>query len=194
MPNVTNSASRPLTSLGQSASWPLSLALIVAGSVVLALSSKISVPFWPVPMTMQPLAVLLIGMLGGARIGVATVLLYLIEGAGGLPVFSGTPEKGLGLAYMAGPTGGYLAGFLLSAALTGALADRGLTRTLVPALFVAIAGLACIYAPGVAWLAKFVGPDKALTIGVMPFLLGDALKVCVAALAVTAATGVASKR
>jgi biotin transport system substrate-specific component len=171
-------------SLGQTVTWPVALAIVVAGSILLALSSKLSVPFLPVPMTMQPLAILLIGMMGGVRIGMATVALYLAEGACGLPVFSGTPEKGVGLAYMVGPTGGYLAGFLLSVGVTGALADRGLTRSIVASLGVAVVGLACIYGPGAAWLAQFVGLEKAFTIGVMPFLLGDALKVVVAALAV----------
>jgi biotin transport system substrate-specific component len=155
-------------------SWPVTLLLVVAGSIVLALSSKISVPFWPVPMTMQPLAVLLIGMLGGARIGLATVALYLAEGALGLPVFSGTPEKGIGLVYMAGPTGGYLVGFALSAVVTGALADRGWARSIPLALGVAMIGLACIY--------------------VAPFLVGDALKVVVAALAVPAVARLLTKR
>ncbi|MDH5749223.1 MAG: biotin transporter BioY, partial [Rhodospirillales bacterium] len=94
-------------------------ALAVAGSLLLILSAKISIPFWPVPMTMQTFAVLVIGMAYGPRLGLATVLLYLAEGAFGMPVFAGTPEKGIGLAYMMGPTGGYLVGFAVSAFLVG---------------------------------------------------------------------------
>lgn len=100
------------------------LLLALLGSVLLTISAKIEVPFYPVPMTMQTLVVLLLGMAYGARLGAATVLLYLAEGAVGLPVFAGTPERGIGIAYMMGPTGGYLAGFVLSAAITGWLTER----------------------------------------------------------------------
>src|SRR5256885_9623717 len=97
-------------------------ALAVLGSLALTLSAKLQVPFYPVPMTMQSLVVLLIGLAFGWRLGTATVLLYLAEGLAGLPVFAGTPEKGIGLAYMMGPTGGYLVGFVLAAAFLGWLA------------------------------------------------------------------------
>ena len=100
--------------------------LAVLGSLALWLSAKIQVPFYPVSMTMQTFVVLAVGMAFGWRLGATTVLLYLVEGAAGLPVFAGTPEKGIGLAYMAGPTGGYLVGFVLAAAAVGALAQRGL--------------------------------------------------------------------
>ena len=94
--------------------------LAVVGSILLTISAKVQVPFWPVPMTMQTFVVLAIGMAYGPALGMATVALYLAQGAFGLPVFAGTPEKGIGLAYMAGPTGGYLAGFVAAALLTGA--------------------------------------------------------------------------
>jgi biotin transport system substrate-specific component len=181
-------------SLARPLSWPLTVALVVAGSLLLTLSAKISVPFWPVPMTMQPLAVLMIGMLGGARMGVATVLLYLAEGAVGLPVFTGTPEKGIGLAYMAGPTGGYLGGFLLAAGVTGTLADRGWTRSILCSGLVALAGMACIYGLGVTWLTQLFGFTKAVTIGFGPFVYGDLLKIILAAVAVPALTAVIAKR
>ena len=98
--------------------------LALLGSALLTLSAKVQVPFYPVPMTMQTLVVLLIGMAFGARLGVAAVALYLAEGAVGLPVFAGTPEKGIGLAYMIGPTGGYLLGFVVATAVAGWLAER----------------------------------------------------------------------
>src|SRR5579862_9024378 len=103
--------------------------LVIIGSLVLTLSAKIEVPFWPVPLTMQSLAVLVIGMAYGLRLGALAVLLYLAEGAVGLPVFAGTPERGIGLAYMVGPTGGYLLGFLLAAWVLGLLAERGWDRS-----------------------------------------------------------------
>jgi biotin transport system substrate-specific component len=181
------------TSAGWITSWPIAVGVVCVGSVLLALSSKVSVPFWPVPMTMQPLVVLLIGMIGGARIGFATVALYLIEGGFGLPVFSGTPEKGIGLVYMAGPTGGYLAGFLLSALVTGVLADRGWTRSILSSLVVACVGLVCIYALGLVWLSQLVGVSKAFAVGAVPFLFGDIIKVIIAALAVPMATSALSR-
>ncbi len=92
------------------------LVLAVAGTALLTVSAKIQIPFYPVPMTMQTFVVLALGMAYGWRLGGATLLLYLAEGATGLPVFAGTPEKGIGLAYMLGGTGGYLAGFVLAAA------------------------------------------------------------------------------
>jgi biotin transport system substrate-specific component len=158
--------------------------LAVAGSALLTLSAKIQVPFYPVPMTMQTLVVLLIGLGFGAALGATTVLLYLAEGAAGLPVFAGTPEKGIGLAYMIGPTGGYLLGFVAAAAVTGWIAER---RRDVGALVTAvIGGSLAIYVPGVLWLASFVGLDQAFDLGLVPFLWADALK---AALAIALATG-----
>ena len=153
------------------------VALAVLGAVLLTVSAKVQIPFYPVPMTMQPLVVVLLGAAYGSRLGAATVLLYLAQGAAGLPVFAGTPEKGLGLAYMAGPTGGYLAGFVLAAFLVGRLAERGWNRAPVTAFAAMAAGLAAIYLPGVAWLATLIGADKALAFGLYPFLWGDLLKV-----------------
>jgi biotin transport system substrate-specific component len=152
--------------------------LAIAGSALLALSAKFQVPFYPVPMTMQTLVVLLIGIGFGFPLGVATVLLYLAEGAAGLPVFAGTPEKGIGLAYMVGPTGGYLLGFALAGAIAGWIAER---RRDPGALALAVvAGSIAIYAPGVLWLASFVGFDKAIELGLVPFLWGDVLKAALA--------------
>jgi biotin transport system substrate-specific component len=160
--------------------------LALLGSALLTLSAKVQVPFYPVPMTMQTLVVLLIGMAFGARLGVAAVALYLAEGAVGLPVFAGTPEKGIGLAYMIGPTGGYLLGFVVATAVAGWLAER---RNDPAGIGLAVvAGSIAIYVPGVLWLAGFVGPGKALELGLLPFLWSDLLKGALAfAFAVTGA-------
>jgi biotin transporter BioY len=99
------------------------VAAVVGGVCLLTLSAKLQVPFYPVPMTMQTLVVLMIGMAYGRMLGTATVVAYLLAGAAGLPVFAGTPERGIGLAYMTGPTGGYLLGFLIASWLMGMLAD-----------------------------------------------------------------------
>src|SRR5690606_10753456 len=151
--------------------------LVFCGTILMTVSAKVQIPFYPVPMTMQPLVAVLLGAAFGSRLGAATLLVYLAEGAAGLPVFAGTPEKGIGIAYMAGPTGGYLLGFLLAAAVVGYLAERGWDRTPLTAFAAMLAGLAAIYLPGVAWLATLIGADKALTFGLYPFLWGDLLKV-----------------
>jgi biotin transport system substrate-specific component len=156
------------------------LFLVLAGSLLLTVSAKVQVPFYPVPMTLQTLVVLLIGVAFGWRMGFATVLAYLAQGAMGLPVFAGTPEKGLGLLYMAGPTGGYLVGFALAAATTGWLAERGLDRTAIGTAIAMVAGNVVIYACGLVWLSNFVGMEKAVTFGMAPFLFGDLVKIALA--------------
>jgi biotin transport system substrate-specific component len=162
--------------------------IAVLGSLLLTLSAKMKVPFWPVPMTMQPFVVLGLGLALGARLAVATVMLYLAEGAAGLPVFAGTPEKGLGFAYMMGPTGGYLVSYLPAAALTGWLADRGWDRRTGTALLAALGGLALIYITGILWLGTVIGWNRpVLAVGFWPFILGDLIKVAILALAVPAA-------
>jgi biotin transport system substrate-specific component len=130
------------------------------------------------------LAVLMIGASYGWRLGAATVLLYLLEGAFGLPVFAGTPERGIGLAYMMGPTGGYLAGYLVAAAAVGFLAERGCDRSIVKMFGAMLVGSLLVYALGVAWLSTFTGFEKAVAVGALPFLYGDLLKTVLAALAV----------
>lgn len=170
--------------------WPASdgatraaraLLLIVAGSLALAVSAKIKVPFYPVEMTMQTFVVLVLAMAYGWRLGMATVALYLAQGAMGLPVFTGTPERGLGLAYMMGPTGGYLAGFFLAAGLVGWLAERGLDRSVLTTLLAMLAGTAVIFVCGLSWLSSLIGFDKAIAFGLMPFVYSEALKVALAA-------------
>lgn len=155
--------------------------LALAGSLLLAASAKAQLPMWPVPMTMQTFVVLVIGMSYGARLAGATVALYLLEGALGLPVFAGTPEKGIGLAYMAGPTGGYLAGFAIAAIAMGWLAERGWDRSLPYSVAAMTIGTVVQLVPGVAWLSVLIGFDKAVAVGLMPFLVGAVLKLALAA-------------
>ena len=158
--------------------------LALIGSALLTLSAKIQVPFYPVPMTMQTLVVLTLGMAFGWRLGAATVMLYLAQGAMGLPVFSGTPEKGIGLAYMMGGTGGYLAGFVVASALCGWLAERGWDRSVVTTALAMLLGNVVIYILGLAWLGGLFGWDKPiLAWGLTPFVLGDLAKLVLAAIA-----------
>lgn len=155
--------------------------LALAGTAVLTLSAKLQVPFWPVPMTMQTFAVLVIAMAFGPKLGAATVLLYLAEGAMGLPVFAGTPAKGIGVAYMMGPTGGYLVGFVLSAFLVGTLAHKGWDRSVSMTLLAMMLGTILIFLTGVIWLATLIGVEKAVQFGLTPFLAGAAFKIALAA-------------
>ena len=135
-------------------------------------------------LTMQTFAVLVLGMAFGWRVGMATVLLYIAQGALGLPVFAGTPEKGIGLAYIMGPTGGYLLGFVLAAGVCGWLAERGWDRTLGTTALAMLIGNIVIYAPGLLWLGSLFGWDKPiLEWGLYPFLLGDVVKLALAAVA-----------
>ncbi len=162
--------------------------LAVAGSLLLTLSAKISVPFYPVPMTMQTFAVLVIGMAYGPVLGASTVLLYLAQGAMGLPVFEGTPEKGLGLAYMMGGTGGYLIGFVAAAAACGFLAGKGWDRNWMTTALAMLVGNAIIYVLGLWWLGTLFGWDKPiLEWGLIPFVLGDLAKLALAAAVLPAA-------
>ncbi len=161
------------------------LLLAFAGSLLLIVSAKFQVPFYPVPMTLQPLVVLLLGVVLGSRLGAATVLLYLAQGAAGLPVFAGTPEKGVGLAYMVGPTGGYLLGFAFAAYVTGWLAERGFDRTRLGTALAMSLGMVVIYSLGLLWLGVFVGYNaNLLHLGLTPFVLGDVLKIALATLSV----------
>ena len=158
------------------------LVLAVAGSLLLAISAKISIPFYPVPMTMQTLVVLALGMAYGWKLAGATMVLYLVEGAMGFPVFSGTPEKGIGLAYMLGGTGGYLVGFVFAAMACGYLAERGWDRNVVKTGLAMLIGNIVIYIPGLVWLGSLYGWDKPiLEWGFTPFVLGDVAKLVIAA-------------
>ncbi len=159
-------------------------ALAVLGTALLTLSAKINIPFYPVPLTMQTFVVLGLGMAYGWRLGGATLLLYLAEGAVGLPVFAGTPEKGIGLVYMAGSTGGYLLGFFFAACLCGWLAERGWDRRVATTALAMLLGNIVIYVPGLLWLGGLFGWDKPiLEWGLIPFVYGDLLKLALAAAA-----------
>ena len=159
------------------ASKPLRwLVLALIGSALLTLSAKIQVPFYPVPMTMQTFVVLTIGMAYGWRLGGATILLYLAQGAVGLPV------KGLGIAYMMGSTGGYLLGFVLAAVVCGWLAERGWDRRVLWTAAAMLIGNIVMYLPGLLWLGTLFGWDKPiLEWGLTPFVLGDLAKLALAA-------------
>ena len=152
--------------------------LVAGGSLLIALSAQLRVAIGPVPVTAQTFAVVLVGVLLGSRRGLATVALYLLEGACGLPVFAG---GACGVAYMAGPTGGYLLGFLAGAYLAGWLAERGWDRRWATTVAAMTLATAAVFAPGVLWLATFVGPRAALQAGLVVFLPAEAFKIALAA-------------
>ena len=154
------------------------LFIALIGSIVLAISSKIKIPFYPVPMTMQTLVVLMIGVGFGWKLGLATVSLYLFEGIIGLPVFSGTPEKGIGLVYFTGPTMGYLFGFLAAVYFSGKfIYDNNIIKNFLKLLF----ATSFIYIIGMAWLGSLIGWDKPVfQLGAQPFLLAELFKILIA--------------
>ena len=158
------------------------LFLALIGSIILAISSKIKIPFYPVPMTMQTLVVLMIGVGFGWKLGVATVALYLFEGIIGLPVFAGSPEKGLGLIYFTGPTMGYLLGFLAAVYFSGKfIFDKNMFKTFLKLLF----ATSLIYLIGMAWLGNLIGWEKPIfQLGAKPFLLAELFKILIATLAI----------
>jgi biotin transport system substrate-specific component len=153
------------------------LALALGGSLMLAVSAKVQVPFHPVPMTLQTLVVLLIGAALGARLAAAAVALYLIEGLAGLPVFAGAVA---GPVYMAGPTAGFLVGFLVAAAVIGFAADRRCDRSWIRLLVSLSLGHAVVFAFGFMWLAELIGAEKAFAVGVAPFALATVVKTLLA--------------
>ena len=151
--------------------------IALMGTVLLAISSKIKIPFYPVPMTMQTLVVLLLGITLGWKLGVATVALYLFEGIIGLPVFSGSPEKGVGIVYFSGPTMGYLIGFLFTVYFAGSFKFN---KNLFIQFFQLIFSVSFIYILGVCWLGTLIGWEKPLfQLGVKPFLLAELFKVLI---------------
>lgn len=179
MPTPT-AAAHVLGAKGRALAWIETAALAIGGTLLLTLCSKITVPFYPVPMTLQTFGVLLIGATFGLRLGVGTILLYLLEGGLGLPVFAGTP--GVGFVHLLGPTGGYLVGFVLAAAVVGYFADRGWNRHIGKSALAMGLGSVVLFLPGLVWLARFTGPEKAVALGLLPFLWGDFLKIALAAL------------
>ena len=153
------------------------LFIALIGSIILAVSAKIKIPFYPVPMTMQTLVIMIIGVGFGWRLGVATVTLYLFEGIIGLPVFSGTPEKGIGLVYFTGPTMGYLIGFLAAVYFSGKFVyDNNIIKNFLKLFF----ATSFIYIIGMAWLGSLIGWDKPIfLLGAQPFLLAELFKILI---------------
>jgi biotin transport system substrate-specific component len=177
--------------------------LVLLGTALLAISAKVKVPFYPVPMTLQTLAVLLIAATYGRRLGVMTMLAYLGEGLLGLPVFTNTPPMIANAAYFLGPTGGFLVGYPIAALIVGYAADRGWDRSVPKLLAAIVVGEAVIFGLGFAWLAWFahlssgatgLGSAAAFTKGVAPFLLADALKSVLAAALVPAGWALVDRR
>lgn len=163
---------------------------VVGGVALMTLAARAEVPFWPVPMTLQTMAVMAFALALGPRLAAAIFAAYLAAGATGMPVFAGSPARGIGLAYMAGPTGGYLLGMLLASWLVGALVRPGRARRGVAMQVGAmLLGMAVIYACGVAWLATFVPAGKLLAFGVTPFIAGDLVKIALVAVGSVLVTG-----
>ena len=159
-----------------------SLLAIVIGSIALTISAKIKIPFYPVPMTMQTFVVLFLGISLGYKIGLATIGLYLIEGIAGLPVFSNSPEKGVGLLYFTGPTMGYLIGFLTACYLASMIKYEDSFFVVLGKLILATS---TIYILGLLWLGTLIGWDKPiLALGAKPFLLAEIFKIAILALLV----------
>ena len=156
--------------------------IALIGSIALAISSKVKIPFYPVPMTMQTLVVIMIGAAFGWKLGLATVSLYLFEGIIGLPVFSGTPEKGIGLVYFTGPTMGYLIGFLVAVFLAGKF---NYSKNLITNFLKLTFATSFIYLLGMVWLGSLIGWDKPIfKLGAQPFLLAELFKILIATFAI----------
>ena len=150
--------------------------VIFVGTMALTVSAKLKIPFYPVPMTMQTFVVIFLGLAFGYKIGLATVGVYLIEGIIGIPVFSNSPEKGIGLVYFTGPTMGYLIGFMSAVFLAGYLDFKNNILVIFSKL---IFSVSTIYLFGVLWLGTLIGWDKPiLELGVTPFLLAEFFKIC----------------
>jgi biotin transport system substrate-specific component len=171
--------------------WFVSLALVGTALMTLAAKTKIDMVF--VNVSMQTFAVFAIAAAYGSRLAVATMALYLLEGALGMPVFTGTPEKGIGLAYMVSTTGGYLIAYLAAAWVVGLAADKGFARNPIVMGLAMLAGEAIILSLGFLWLAYLLGFEKAFAFGVGPFIVADILKLALAA-AIVPAVGSLLKR
>jgi len=149
--------------------------ITIVGSILITISAKVKIPFYPVPMTMQTFIILLIGVTLGYKIGLATVALYLFEGIIGLPVFASSPEKGIGIVYFIGPTMGYLIGFLIAVYFAGSFKyDKGIINTFLKLIF----SVSFIYILGLIWLGTLIGWDKPVfKFGAQPFLLAELFKI-----------------
>ena len=151
--------------------------ITIVGSILITISAKIKIPFYPVPMTMQTFVVLFLGMSFGYRVGLAAVSLYLVEGIIGLPVFSNSPEKGVGFVYFTGPTMGYLIGFLFATFLAGYFNFK---TNFIGIFIKLILSVSVIYILGVLWLGNLIGWDKPIIqFGVTPFLLAELFKILI---------------
>ena len=157
--------------------------LVLAAAALIAIGAKVQVPFWPVPMTLQTLAVLVIAAGLGPRMGLAAMGAYMAAGIAGLPVFAGSPARGVGLAYLAGPTTGFLIGMGLAMVVTGVLAQG---RALGGRVLAMAAGTIAIYVPGLIWLSAFVPAGRLVETGLLPFLPGDIVKIALGAMLVAA--------
>ena len=196
-PNTLLGALQPR---GDAAKLATNLATVVLGTLLITICAKISVPVWPVPVTLQSFAIVSLAAAFGLRIGVATVALYLLEGAFGLPVFA----TGGGLAYLAGPTGGFLLGFLVLAAIVGFAADRGASAKPLTLFATMVGAEALLLALGFAWLVVFSGQAgwidqnnvvaSAFAGAIQPFIIWDTLKMALAALTVTGLWSLFGKR
>lgn len=154
-------------------SWQRNIIFIIFATAILTISAKIQVPFYPVPMTMQTLVVMLIGIISGWKLGSLTMIIYIAEGAIGIPVFAGT---GAGPAYLLGPTGGYLIGFIFAAALTGYISEHGHSRSVTSIAVTLMLGHIVLFIPGFLWLSTLAGMETAYMVGVAPFYLATMLK------------------
>ena len=153
--------------------------IVISATLLLTISAKIKVPFYPVPMTMQTFVVVLIGITLGWKLGLAAIILYLFEGAIGLPVFAGTPEKGIGISYMIGPTGGYLIGFITSVFIAGFV---NLNKNIFVKFILISVSIFAIYITGVPWLAYLAGWEIAYVWGIKNFVLAEIFKISILAL------------
>ena len=160
------------------------IALILFGTLLLAVSSKIQVPFWPVPMTMQTFIVFIIGMSFGWKLAFSTLIAYLVEGALGLPVFA----KGGGLLYLMGPTAGYLYGMAIAAGVIGFFAERGYNKSYIKSLISLMIGTIIIFVLGVGYLGSVIGYDKALAGGLYPFIPSEFFKIGLAVILIPSIT------
>lgn len=173
---------------GKDRSYLLQIALVAMGVLLLAVCAKISVPMWPVPITMGTFAVLGLGAIYGPRLGLATIAAYLITGTLGFNVFTGSTAQEYGLSYMAGGTGGYLLGYVFATIVMGLLARQGWDRSPLKMAGAMLLGNIAIYVPGLLWLGILYGWEKPiLAWGLYPFIIGDLLKLSVAAILVPAA-------
>ncbi len=166
------------------------IALVLFGTLLLSVSSKIQVPFWPVPMTMQTFIVFIIGMSYGWKLALSTLIAYLLEGAVGLPVFA----KGGGLLYLIGPTAGYLYGMVIAAGVIGFLAERGCNDSYIKSLISLIIGTVIIFVLGVGFLGSVIGYDKALAGGLYPFIPSEFFKIGLAVILIPSITRYINKQ